>query len=110
MSANDLRSANKLRIGQVLKIPPKTESRPGPITVAVGESKPQQTMQQRLDEARKVQSDNDAARTKGHSTANYQTHKVRRGQPLSGIAHQYTVSLNELRPATGIKDDRKKLE
>ncbi|HEY9546198.1 MAG TPA: LysM peptidoglycan-binding domain-containing protein, partial [Solimonas sp.] len=103
MSANDLRSANKLRIGQVLKIPPKTESRPGPITVAVGESKPQQTMQQRLDEARKVQSDNDAARTKGHSTANYQTHKVRRGQTLSGIAHQYNVSLNELRHANGIK-------
>src|SRR3546814_6814400 len=84
-------------------IPPKTESRPGPITVAVGESKPQQTMQQRLDEARKVQSDNDAARTKGHSTANYQTHKVRRGQTLSGIAHQYNVSLNELRHANGIK-------
>src|SRR3546814_17572708 len=62
MSANDLRSANKLRIGQVLKIPPKTESRPGPITVAVGESKPQQTMQQRLDEARKVQSDNEIGR------------------------------------------------
>src|SRR3546814_8499298 len=103
MSANDLRSANKLRIGQGLKIPPKTESRPGPITVAVGESKPQQTMQQRLEEARKGQSANDAARTKGHSTANYQTHKVRRGQTLSGIAHQYNVSLNELRHANGIK-------
>src|SRR3546814_9002416 len=60
-------------------------------------------MQQRLDEARKVLSDNDAARTKGHSTANYQTHKVRRGQTLSGIAHQYNVSLNELRHANGIK-------
>lgn len=103
MSANDLRSANKLRIGQVLKIPPKTESRPGPITVAVGESKPQQTLQQRLDEARKVQHDNDAAKTKGHSKPRYRTHKVRSGQTLSGIAHQYNVSVSDLRTANHLK-------
>lgn len=103
MRANDLRSANKLRIGQVLKIPPKTESRPGPITVAVGESKPQQTLQQRLDEARKVQHDNDAARTKGHSKPRYRTHKVRSGQTLSGIARQYNVSVSDLRTANHLK-------
>jgi membrane-bound lytic murein transglycosylase D len=103
MHVNDLRSANKLRIGQILKIPPKTESRPGPITVAVGESKPAQTMQQRLDEARKVQRDNDAAKTKGHSRPRYRTHKVRRGQTLSGIARQYNVSVRDLRNANHLK-------
>lgn len=101
MHVNDLRSANHLRIGQILKIPPKTESRPGPITVAVGESKPTQTVQQRLDEAREAQRDNDAARQQG--ATQYLVHHVRRGQTLSGIARQYNVSLTELRQANSIK-------
>nr|WP_194241152.1 lytic transglycosylase domain-containing protein [Solimonas terrae] len=103
MSANELRSANMLRIGQIIKIPPKTEARPGPITVAIGESKPEQTVQQRLDEARKVQRDNDAARTKGHSRPRFRTHKVERGQTLSGIAHLYNVSVSDLRSANHLK-------
>lgn len=105
IAANSLRSASMLRIGQILKIPPKTESRPGPITVAVGESKPAQTLQQRLDEARTVQRDNDAAQTKGRSKPppRFRTHKVRSGQTLSGIARQYNVSISDLRSANHLK-------
>ena len=37
---NAINKRGMLRIGQVLKIVPRTETRPGPVTVAVGESKP----------------------------------------------------------------------
>jgi membrane-bound lytic murein transglycosylase D len=105
MQANGLRKADMLRVGQILKIPPKTESRPGPVTVAVGESKPAQTLQQRLDEAREVQHDNDAAQTKGRSKPppRYRMHKVRSGQTLSGIANQYNISVSDLRSANQLK-------
>lgn len=104
LKVNALASAHKLRIGQVLKIPPRTESRPGPVTVAIGDSKPEQTLQQKLAEAREVQRDNDAARTKGATgKPRFRTHKVQRGQTLSGIAQRYNVSVSELRSANGIK-------
>lgn len=104
LSANGLSSPNKLRVGQVVKIPPKTESRPGPLLVAVGEAKPDQTVQQRLDEARKVQHDNDAAQTKGARKApRFRTHKVRAGQTLGSIAQQYKVSIADLRVANKLK-------
>ncbi len=105
LKVNDLKSAHKLRVGEVLKIPPKTEARPGPITVAVGESTPQQTLQQKLNEARKEQSDNDRARTKARSRSkpSYRTHQVRSGQTLSGIADRYNVSVADLRAANNLK-------
>nr|WP_240954162.1 LysM peptidoglycan-binding domain-containing protein [Solimonas marina] len=102
MRASGLRSASMLRIGQILKIPPKTEARPGPITVAVGESKPTQTLEQRLDAARETQRENDAARQQG-AAQQYLVHEVRRGQTLTGIAQQYNVSLSDLRDANSIR-------
>jgi membrane-bound lytic murein transglycosylase D len=107
LKVNDLKSAHKLRVGSVLKIPPKTESRPGPITVAVGDATPQQTLQQKVIEAREEQRDNDAARTKGATPKKkpvFRTHKVRSGQTLSGIAAHYKVSVSDLRSANNLKD------
>jgi membrane-bound lytic murein transglycosylase D len=68
----------------VLRIPPHTESRPGPISVAIGESKPQQTLAQQ------------------RAQAGARQHKVQAGQTLTGIARRYDVSLQELREANGL--------
>jgi len=106
LKVNDLASANKLRVGAVLKIPPKTETRPGPVTVAVGDAKPQQTLKQRMAEAKQVQRANDAAATKGATgkkAPSYRTHKVTAGQTLSGIARRYNVSVSQLQAANNIK-------
>ncbi|WP_043114810.1 lytic transglycosylase domain-containing protein [Solimonas soli] len=108
LKVNDLKSAHRLRVGAVLKIPPKTESRPGPITVAVGDATPQQTLQQKIVEAKEEQRDNDAAATKGatgraRKKAGFRTHKVQSGQTLSGIAQRYNVSVSDLRAANHLK-------
>ncbi|HUP91758.1 MAG TPA: LysM peptidoglycan-binding domain-containing protein [Solimonas sp.] len=89
MAASGLRKGAKLRIGQVLKIPPHREARPGPITVAVGESKPVQTRAQKLAEAAPARSD-------------YKLHRVKRGQTLSSIARRYKVSVVALQRANDL--------
>ncbi len=80
--ANGLRSTN-IRIGQVLKIPPHEESRPGPITVAVGESKPSLTREERKEALRE---------SEGPAT-----YIVRSGDTLGAIARRYSVSVTALR-------------
>ncbi|WP_246051638.1 lytic transglycosylase domain-containing protein [Panacagrimonas perspica] len=82
-----------VRAGQVLKIVPHSEARPGPVTVAVGESKPG------LTRAEKHASDAVAKAVPKPSKAGYRTHKVRYGQTLTSIAHTYKVSLRDLRQA-----------
>ena len=87
-----------LRAGQVLKIVPRTERRPGPVTVAVGESKPGLTA------AEKRASDRATTKKKkpSSSRAGYRTHRVRSGQTLSSIAHTYKVSIRDLRQANDL--------
>lgn len=86
-SVNEIQKANSLkgsviRIGQVLKVPPREESRPGPISVAVGESKPSLTRAQVV-----------AARSESDGS----THTVGKGDTLSSIARRYNVSQDSLR-------------
>jgi membrane-bound lytic murein transglycosylase D len=92
--ANNRLGKKGVRSGQVLKIVPSSEARPGPVTVAVGESKPG------LTRAEKKASDA-AARTIPKTTkkVGYRTHKVRSGQTLTSIAQTYKVSLRDLRLA-----------
>lgn len=137
--ANGLRSS-MIRIGQVLKVPPHEESRPGPISVAVGESKPSLTRSERREALRESTgpavyivrpgdtlseiaerygtSASSLRRSNGMSSsmikvgqrlsvpggsfASDTTHTVRRGQTLSGIAQQYSVSIADLRAANGL--------
>lgn len=82
--ANNLRG-HMIRVGQVLKVPPREESRPGPISVAVGESKPALTRSQ-VQAARR-----DAA-----------VHIVSRGDTIGAIARRYNVSEASLRAANGL--------
>lgn len=89
-SSNGLGDKSLLRKGQVLKIVPRSESRPGPITVAVGESKPGLTQVERQ------LADRQAPKRR---SASYRTHKVRSGQTLSSIAQLYRVSIRDLRHA-----------
>jgi membrane-bound lytic murein transglycosylase D len=96
LRANDLRSANMLRVGQVLKVPPHTESRPGPITVAVGESKPAQTRAQK-----QAESQSRSSKPAGKKPA-FKVHKVRAGQTLHSIARSYHVSVSDLRTANNL--------
>ncbi len=86
--ANGLRSS-RIRIGQVLKVPPHRESRPGPITVAIGESKPSLTREQR--KALELERGSD------------RVHLVRSGDTLSEIAQRYHVSVSALRNANGLR-------
>lgn len=87
--ANGLRDKSYLRIGQVLKIPPHEERRPGPITVAVGESKPGLT--------RAESAATRAGRTE--SAPAYRAHKVQQGQTLIYLAKRYDVSVASIREA-----------
>lgn len=96
-SANGLKGT-ALRSGQVLKIPPRAERRPGPVTVAVGESKPGLT---RAETAAAVAERADDARPAKASRAP-RTHKVRSGQTLGSIAKHYKVSVSSLRSANGL--------
>lgn len=97
LRANGLNSANMLRVGQVLKVPPHRESRPGPITVAVGESKPAQTREQKLADAAPSKRKAVPAKKSG-----FKVHKVRAGQTLHSIARNYNVSVSDLRTANNL--------
>ena len=105
VSAASIKSASGLkndtvRIGQVLKVPPREERRPGPVVVAVGESKPTLTRAETaVVEAERREQAKPA--TKGKARAP-RTHQVRSGQTLSSIAKQYKVSVSSLRDANGI--------
>lgn len=96
-AGNRVGKKGMLRIGQVLKIVPHSESRPGPVTVAVGESKPG------LTRAEKRASDAVTSKAKKKSSGtSYRTHKVRSGQTLTSIARTYKVSIRELRRANDL--------
>lgn len=92
-SGNSINKKGFLRIGQVLKIEPRQESRPGPVSVALGESKPG------LTRAEKLAADREAA---PKPKPKFRTHKVRSGQTLSSIARRYQVTINDLREANGL--------
>lgn len=102
VSAAAIRSANGLkkdtiRAGQVIKIPPHQEARPGPVVVAVGESKPMLTRAQTAAvEAERVAA---AAPAK----ARLRLHRVRSGQTLSSIAKRYSISVTALRAANDLE-------
>lgn len=102
---NGLKKKAKLRLGQVLKVPPHTEARPGPITLAVGESKPQQTRDQKLAEQAEQRADKQVGKKKQAKKPPLRTHRVASGQTLSGIARRYDVSVAELRAANGLRKD-----
>lgn len=94
-STNGLNKKGVLRAGQVLKIIPHRESRPGPISVALGESKPGLTRDQtRAAAATRV--------SQKPTAAKFRTHKVKPGQTLSSIARSYQVSIKSLRAANGM--------
>lgn len=98
-SASELKS-DRIRLGQLLKVPPREERRPGPVIVAVGESKPSLTRAETaVVEAERREQAKPAARSKAKAA---RTHKVRSGQTLSSIAKQYKVSVSSLRDANGI--------
>lgn len=100
-SANGLKDAGKLKLGQILKIPPREESRPGPLLVAVGESKPTLTREQTV--AVEAERARDAEPAKpARKKAKGQTHRVRQGQTLSSIARRYKVSVAQLRDANDL--------
>lgn len=106
-SANGLKDANpKLRLGQVLKVPPREESRPGPLTVAVGESKPTLTLEQGdAVVAERVFGEQAVAKPAAKKkAATARLHKVRSGQTLGEIAKRYKVSVADLRSANGLGD------
>lgn len=86
-NANGLKNAATLRIGQVLRIPPHEETRPGPISVAVGESKPSQTLAQRAEERRE---------------SGQKTYTVRSGDTISSIARRFNVSQTALKLANDL--------
>lgn len=89
-SASNLKSKSLLRIGQVVKVPPKMERRPGPVTVAMGESKPGLTRTEQ------------AASKKRAPAPKFHTHRIRSGQTLTSIARRYNVTIAELRRANGL--------
>lgn len=105
-SANGLKDANpKLRLGAVLKIPPHEESRPGPVLVAVGDSKPTLTREQ-SDEvvAERIRGEEPRPAAASKKKASARLHKVRSGQTLGGIAKQYKVSIADIRAANGLNE------
>lgn len=85
--ANGIRGS-ALRVGQVLKIPPREETRPGPISVAVGESTPTLTRTQVVAAQRE---------------ADGSTHIVGKGDTIAAIARRYGVSQAELSSANHLE-------
>jgi membrane-bound lytic murein transglycosylase D len=88
LAANGLRGKH-IRVGQIIKIPPHVEQRPGPILVAVGESKPQQTRAQKRAE-------------KTEAARSFHVHKVQSGQTLTSIARRYNTSVASLREVNNL--------
>lgn len=103
-SINGIGKKHHLRPGQIIKVPPHMEARPGPITVAIGESKPQQTRaQKRAEEAEAAKPTSKKSKGKGKTVAvAYQVHKVKSGQTLSGIAKRYNISVSSIREANNL--------
>ena len=97
IAASGLGKRGQIRVGQVIKIPPREERRPGPITVALGESKPGLTAA----ESRVAVSERVVSK-RASSARSYKTHKVRSGQTLSSIAKIYKVSIGDLRRANDL--------
>ena len=91
LAANGLGKHGGIRTGQILKVPPRVEHRPGPVTVAIGESVPAQTRAQKHAEVV------EAARA-------YHVHKVKLGQTLSSIARHYKTNVSSLRDANNLGD------
>jgi membrane-bound lytic murein transglycosylase D len=105
-NANGLKDANpKLRLGSVLKIPPHEERRPGPVVLAVGESKPTLTREQ-SDEvvAERIRDEEPKPAPSKKKKSAPRLHKVRSGQTLGEIAKQYKVSVADIRAANGLKE------
>lgn len=96
-AASGLSKKGLIRVGQVIKVPPREERRPGPVTVAVGESKPGLTRAETLEVAAER-----VPVAKKKSASSFRTHKVRSGQTLSSIAKLYKVSIRDLRAANGL--------
>lgn len=107
-SINGISKKHAVRPGQILKVPPHMEARPGPVTVAVGESKPQQTRAQKraeeLEEAKASSKKGKGKKSKTVAVA-YQVHKVKSGQTLSSIAKRYNTSVSSLREANNLGGD-----
>ena len=110
-SINGLGKKHQVHAGQILKVPPHMESRPGPVTVAVGESTPQQTRaQKRAEEAEAAEEAKPSHKGKGKGKAKvavaaaktYQVHKVKSGQTLSSIAKRYNTSVASLQEANNL--------
>ncbi len=95
-SANGFKGT-AIRIGQVIKVPPREERRPGPVTVALGESKPTLTRA----ETQAVEAER--AQQAPPQRKAVRTHQVRSGQTLSSIAARYKVSVTSLREANDIE-------
>ena len=104
VGAGGIRALYAVRPGQILKVPPHMEERPGPVTVAVGESKPQQTRaQKRAEELEEARTSGRNAKHKAKVVAvTYRVHKVKSGQTLSGIAKRYNTSVSSLREANNL--------
>lgn len=94
VAANGFDSRKHLRVGSVVKIPPHAESRPGPVSAAIGESVPAQTRAQKRQEQ--------VERAKDRKEPKERVHVVKSGQTLGGIAKQYRVSLAALRGANNL--------
>lgn len=101
-SINGLGKKRRVRAGQILKIPAHTEPRPGPITVAVGESKPQQTRAQKRAEAAEAAKSTKVVAKAKTSAKKYQVHKVKSGQTLTSIAKRYDTSVESLRKVNNL--------
>lgn len=104
-SANGFKDANpKLRLGAVLKVPPHEESRPGPVVVALGESKPTLTREQNDEVVAERIRDEQPKPAPKKKKAAPRLHKVRSGQTLGEIARQYKVSVADIRAANGLNE------
>ncbi|TXI80415.1 MAG: LysM peptidoglycan-binding domain-containing protein [Cupriavidus sp.] len=102
-SINGINKKHAVRPGQILKVPPHMEERPGPVTVAVGESKPQQTRaQKRAEELEEARTSGNNKRKAKVVAVTYRVHKVKSGQTLSGIAKHYNTSVSSLREANNL--------
>lgn len=87
MQANGLRSAHRIRVGQVLKIPPK-----GGVGASMAASR-----------SSKPPAQASSARSSGSGSG---IHRVRRGDTLSSIARRYGTSVSAVKQANNIRNVR----